>query len=70
MNEGVEKVEAKPDGDDQSNDRLRHGATLLKLPESERVRAHQSQKHDTERNERNIKHDRLLKRGAAYRRAA
>ena len=70
MNEGVEEIEAEPDGDDQSDDRLSHGATLLKLPEGERVDAHQRQNHNTERNERNVEHDRLLCSGAPYRRAA
>jgi hypothetical protein len=42
MNQRVEEIEAEPDGDHQSNDRLRHDATLLKLPEGERVDAHQS----------------------------
>ncbi len=60
MNQRVEKIEAEPDGDDQSDDRLRHGARLLKLPERERVSAHQRQNRDTERNERNVEHDRLL----------
>ena len=60
MNEGVEEIEAEPDGDDQSDDRLSHGATLLELPKGERVGAHQRQNHNTERNERNVEHDRLL----------
>jgi hypothetical protein len=38
----VEKVEAEPDGDDQSDDRFTHG-TLLKLTQSEGVEAHQRQ---------------------------
>ena len=33
---------------------------LLKLPEGERVDAHQRQNRDTERHERNVEHDRLL----------
>ena len=39
-----------------------HGATLLKLPEGERVDAHQRQNRNTERHERNVEHDRLLAR--------
>ena len=60
MNQRVKEVEAEPDSDDQSNDRLSHGAGLLKLPEGERVSAHQRQNRNTERNERNVEHDRLL----------
>ena len=60
MNQRVKEIEAEPDGDDQSDDRLSHGATLLKLPEGERVDAHQRQNHDTERHEPNVEHDRLL----------
>jgi len=60
MNEGVEEIEAESYGDDQSDNRLRHGATLLKLPEGERVNAHQRQNRNAERNERNVEHDRLL----------
>jgi hypothetical protein len=45
-------------------------AALLKLPQRERVNAHQRQNHDTERHECNVEHDRLLYRGAPYRRAA
>jgi len=70
MNQRVKEVEAEPDGDDQSDDRLSHGAGLLKLPEGERVDAHHRQNRDAERHERNVEHDRLLCRGAAYRRAA
>ena len=47
MNEGIEEIEAEPDGDDQSDDRLSHGATLLELPEGERVGAHQRQNRNT-----------------------
>jgi hypothetical protein len=60
MNQRVEQIEAEPDGDGQSDDRFRHGAALLKLPEGERVSAHQRQNRNTERNERNVEHDRLL----------
>jgi hypothetical protein len=60
MNQRVEEIEAEPYCDDQSDDRLRHGAALLKLPEGERVDAHQRQNRNTERNERNVEHDRLL----------
>jgi hypothetical protein len=60
MNQRVEEIEAEPYGDDQSDDRLRHGATLLKPPEGERVDAHQRQNRNAERNERNVEHDRLL----------
>jgi hypothetical protein len=70
MNEGIEEIEAEPYGDDQSDDRLSHGATLLELPEGERVGAHQRQNRNTERNERNVEHDRLLSRDAPYPRAA
>jgi hypothetical protein len=64
MNQGVEQIEAEPDGDGQSDDRLSHGdARLLELPEGKRVDAHQRQNHDTERHERNVEHDRLLCRG-------
>ena len=70
MNQRVEEIEAEPEGDGQSDDRLSHGARLLKLPEGERVCAHQRQNHDTERHERNVEHDRLLLPGAPYRRRA
>ena len=60
MNQRVEEVEAEPDGDDQSEDRLGHGAALLKLPKGERVNAHQRQNRNAERHERDIEHDRLL----------
>ena len=56
MNQCVGEIEAEPDGDDRSDDWLSHDAWLLKLPESNRV---QRQKHDTERNKRDIEHDRL-----------
>jgi hypothetical protein len=56
MNQRVEEVEAEPDGDDQSNDRLCHGVTLLKLAQGERVNAHQRQNHQSERNECNVEH--------------
>jgi hypothetical protein len=70
MNQCVEEIEAEPDGYGQPDDRLSHGASLLRLPEGERVNAHQRQNHDTERHECNVEHDRLLYRGAPYRRAA
>jgi len=60
MNQRVEEIEAERDGDDQTNDRLSHSARLLKLPEGERVGAHQRQNHDTEGHECNVEHDRLL----------
>ena len=60
MNQCVEEVEAKPDRDDQSEDWLCHGAALLKLPQGERVNAHQRQKCNAGRHERDIEHDRLL----------
>ena len=60
MDQCVEEVEAEPDGDDQSDDRLTHGASLLKLPQGERVDAHQRQNRETERHKRDIEHDRLL----------
>jgi hypothetical protein len=60
MNERVEEVEAERDSDDQSDDWLCHGAALLKLPKGERVNAHQSQKCNAGRHERDIEHDRLL----------
>jgi hypothetical protein len=60
MNERVEEVEAEPDGDDQSQDWLCHGAALLKLAKGERVAAHQRQKRNTSRHEHNIEQDRLL----------
>jgi hypothetical protein len=60
MNQGVEQIEAEPDGDGQSDDRLSHGAMLLELPEGKRVDAHQRQNHDTKRHERHVEHGRLL----------
>jgi hypothetical protein len=60
MKQRVEEIEAEPYRYDESDDRLRHGAMLLKLPEDERVSAHQRQNRNTERNERNVEHDRLL----------
>ncbi len=60
MNQRVEEVEAERDSDDQSDDWLCHGAALLKLPEGERVTAHQRQKRNAGRHERDIEHDRLL----------
>ncbi|MGA7803176.1 MAG: hypothetical protein WCB02_00950, partial [Bradyrhizobium sp.] len=62
VDQRVEEIEAEPDGDDQSDNRLSHGATLLKLPEGERIAPHQRQNHNTERHERNVEHDRLLSR--------
>ena len=58
MDQCVEEVEAEPEGDDQSDDRLTHGARLLKLPQGVRVNAHQRQNHAPERHERDIEHDR------------
>jgi hypothetical protein len=58
MDQCIEKVEAERDGDDQSDDRLTHGARLLKLPQGARVDAHQRQNRKTKRHERDIEHDR------------
>ena len=69
MYQRVEEIEAEPNGDDQSNDWLRHRATLLKLPEGERVDAHQRQKCNANRHERDIEHGRLLNRRVPYRRS-
>jgi hypothetical protein len=60
MNQGVEQIEAEPDGDGQSDDRLGHDARLLKAPEGKRVGANQSQNQDTKRHERHVEHGRLL----------
>jgi hypothetical protein len=60
MNQRVEEIEAKPYRNGQSDDRLCHGARLLKLPKGKRVGAHQRQNRNTERNEHNVEHDRLL----------
>jgi len=60
MNQCVEEIEAEPDGDGESDDRLSHGARLLKLTEGEGVDAHQRQNRDSERHKRNVEHDRLL----------
>ncbi len=57
MDQCVEEVEAEPNGDDQSDDRLTHGARLLKPPQGEGVNAHQRQNRATERHKRDIKHD-------------
>jgi hypothetical protein len=43
VDQRIEKVEAEPDGDDQSDDRFSH-RTLLKLTQGERVDAHQRQR--------------------------
>jgi hypothetical protein len=60
MNQRVEEIEAKPYRNGQSDDRLCHGALPLKLPKGKRVRAHQRQNRNTERNEHSVEHDRLL----------
>lgn len=60
MNQREEEIKAERDGDDQSDDRLSHGATLLELPEGERVGAHQRQKCNADRDEHYVEHDRLL----------
>ena len=59
MDQCVEEVEAESDGDDQSDDRLTHGA-LLKLPQGERIQAHQRQYRKAKRHECDVKHDHLL----------
>jgi hypothetical protein len=56
MYQRVKEIEAESDGDDQADDWLSHGATLLKLPESARVDAHEHQNPDAERNEHHILH--------------
>src|ERR1700734_3852995 len=60
MDQCVEEVEAKPDGDDQSDDRFTHSLSLLQLTEREGVGAHQRQSRQTERYERDVEHVRLL----------
>ncbi len=60
MDQCVEEVEAEPNGDDQSDDRLTHGARLLKPPQGEGVNAHQRQNRATERHKRDIEHDCFL----------
>ena len=60
MNQREEEIEAKPYRDHQADDRLSHGATLLELPEGERVGAHQRQKCNADRDEHYVEHDRLL----------
>ena len=59
MDQHVEEVEAKPDGDDQSDDRFTHVAPL-KPTQGVSVEAHQRQSGATQRHERDIEHDRLL----------
>jgi hypothetical protein len=58
MDQCVEEVEAEPDGDDQSDDRLTHGARLLELPQGVRVDAHQRQNRASKRHESDIEHGR------------
>jgi hypothetical protein len=60
MDQRVEEVQAEPDGDDQSDDRLAHGARLLKLPQGVRVNAHQRHNRATKRHKRDIEHDCFL----------
>ena len=60
MDQCVEEVQAEPDGDDQSDDRLTHGARLLKPPQGEGVNAHQRQNRASERHKRDIEHDCFL----------
>ena len=60
MDQCVEEVEAKPDGDDQSDDRFTHPLCLLKLTQEERVDTDQRQNRQTERHECDVEHDRLL----------
>jgi hypothetical protein len=60
MDQCVTEVQAEPDGDDQSDDRLTHGGRLLKLPQGVRVCAYQRQNRATNRHERDIEHDPLL----------
>ena len=60
MDQSVEEVEAEPDGDDQSDDRLTHSARLLKLPQGVGVNAHQRQNRATKRHKRDIDHDCFL----------
>jgi hypothetical protein len=60
MDQSVEEVEAEPNGDDQPDDRLTHGARLLKLPQGVGVNAHQRQNRATKRHKRDIEHGCLL----------
>jgi hypothetical protein len=62
MDQCVQEVQAEPDGDDQSDNRLTH-CGLLQLTQGERVEAHQSQNHDTKRHKCDVEHDRLLAPG-------
>jgi hypothetical protein len=64
MDQRVDEVQAEPDGDDQSDDRLTHGARLLKPPHSEGVNAHQRQNHASERHKCDIEHDPFLAVGS------
>ncbi len=59
MEQGVEQIEAEPDGHDQSNDRFNH-ANLLKPPQRDRVGAHQRQNRATKSQKNDIEHDCLL----------
>jgi hypothetical protein len=59
-NQRVEEIQAKPDRDGQSEDRLRHGAAPLELPEGVRVNAHQRQENNAGRHECYVEHSRLL----------
>ena len=56
MDQRVKEVEAEPDGDDQSDDRLTHRC-LLKLAQSDSVGAHQRQNRQTEHYEYDVEHD-------------
>jgi hypothetical protein len=59
MDQCVEEVEAKPDGDDQSDDRFTH--SLSPKADAGRGRRRPSTpKHQTERHERDVEHVRLL----------
>jgi hypothetical protein len=59
MDQCVEKVEAEPNGDDQSDDRFTHRLPL-KLAQGMRIDAHQHQNSQTKRHECDVEHDRLL----------
>jgi hypothetical protein len=69
MEQRVEEVEAEPDGDDQSDDRLTHSGRLLKLPQGVGVNAHQRQNRATKRHKRDIEHDCFLAWRVSYRQA-
>jgi hypothetical protein len=57
MDQGVEEIQAERDGDDQSDDRLTHGAPPLKLAQGVGIDAHQRQKRTSKNQKRNIEHN-------------